>query len=97
MKFTRVEALAALDIAIPTVAKAHTVLNTSNPTSAGLLQLEKITTVEGALPIFAGPDLVGAIGISGAPGGDKDAACGQPPSRVEGQGIRKGNAERKCR
>jgi uncharacterized protein GlcG (DUF336 family) len=50
---------------------------TSNPTSAGLLQLDKITTVEGALPIFAGPDLVGAIGISGAPGGDKDAACAQ--------------------
>ncbi len=50
---------------------------TANPTSAGLLQLDKITTLEGALPIFSGPDLVGAIGISGAPGGDKDAACGQ--------------------
>jgi uncharacterized protein GlcG (DUF336 family) len=50
---------------------------TSNPTSAGLLQLDKITTLEGALPIFAGPDLVGAIGISGAPGGDKDTACAQ--------------------
>jgi uncharacterized protein GlcG (DUF336 family) len=48
---------------------------TSNPTSAGLLQLENITTVEGALPIFAGKDVVGSIGISGAPGGDKDAAC----------------------
>ena len=50
---------------------------TANPTSAGLLNLENITTVEGALPIFAGSDLVGSIGISGAPGGDKDAACAQ--------------------
>lgn len=50
---------------------------TSNPTSAGLLNLEHITTVEGALPIFAGKDVVGSIGISGAPGGDKDAACAQ--------------------
>jgi uncharacterized protein GlcG (DUF336 family) len=50
---------------------------TANPTSAGLLQLDNITTLEGALPIFAGKDLVGSIGISGAPGGDKDAACAQ--------------------
>jgi uncharacterized protein GlcG (DUF336 family) len=49
----------------------------ANPTSVGLLNLENITTLEGALPIFAGKDLVGAIGISGAPGGDKDAACAQ--------------------
>jgi uncharacterized protein GlcG (DUF336 family) len=49
----------------------------SNPTSVGLLQLDKITTLEGALPIYAGKDVVGAIGISGAPGGDKDAACAQ--------------------
>jgi len=49
----------------------------ANPTSVGLLNLENITTLEGALPIFSGKDLVGAIGISGAPGGDKDAACAQ--------------------
>lgn len=50
---------------------------TSNPQSVGVLNLDKITTLEGALPIFAGKDIVGAIGISGAPGGDKDAACAQ--------------------
>ena len=43
----------------------------------GFLQLDKLTTIEGGLPIFAGKDLVGAIGISGAPGGEKDAACAQ--------------------
>ena len=50
---------------------------TSNPTSVGALSLDKVTTLEGALPIMAGKDLVGSIGISGAPGGDKDAVCAQ--------------------
>lgn len=47
------------------------------PNLGGFMQLEKITTIEGGLPIFAGKELVGAVGISGAPGGDKDAACAQ--------------------
>ena len=47
------------------------------PAQAGLLLLDKTTTLEGGLPIFAGKELVGAIGISGAPGGEKDAACAQ--------------------
>ncbi len=50
---------------------------TGTPTLVGLLSLEKITTLEGALPIFAGKDLVGSIGVSGAPGGEKDAVCAQ--------------------
>jgi uncharacterized protein GlcG (DUF336 family) len=49
----------------------------SNPQSIGLLQLDRITTLEGALPIKAGNETVGAIGVSGAPGGDKDAVCAQ--------------------
>lgn len=47
------------------------------PNLAGFMQLEKITTIEGGLPIFAGKELVGSVGISGAPGGEKDAACAQ--------------------
>jgi uncharacterized protein GlcG (DUF336 family) len=47
------------------------------PLLAGFLQLDKTTTIEGGLPIFAGKELVGSIGISGAPGGEKDAACAQ--------------------
>jgi uncharacterized protein GlcG (DUF336 family) len=45
-----------------------------NPT-AGQLYLTNITPAQGALPIMVGNDTVGAIGISGAPGGDKDEAC----------------------
>jgi len=45
------------------------------PAQAAFMLLDKITTLEGALPIFAGNELVGSVGISGAPGGEKDAAC----------------------
>lgn len=44
---------------------------------ASFLQLERTTGGEGGLPIFAGKELVGSVGISGAPGGEKDAACAQ--------------------
>jgi uncharacterized protein GlcG (DUF336 family) len=47
------------------------------PLLDGFLLLERLTTIEGGLPVFAGKELVGAIGISGAPGGEKDAACAQ--------------------
>ena len=50
---------------------------TANPTGAGVLHLDKITASEGGLPIVAGKEVVGAVGVSGAPGGDKDAVCGQ--------------------
>jgi uncharacterized protein GlcG (DUF336 family) len=45
-----------------------------NPT-AGQLYLTNITPAQGALPIMVGNDTIGAVGISGAPGGDKDEAC----------------------
>jgi uncharacterized protein GlcG (DUF336 family) len=43
--------------------------------TAGALHLTNIVTARGALPIKIGEDTVGAIGVSGAPGGDKDEAC----------------------
>ena len=45
-----------------------------NPT-AGALSLTNITPAQGALPIKVGEDTIGAIGVSGAPGGEKDEAC----------------------
>lgn len=41
------------------------------------LLLDKVTSAQGALPIEAGDDLVGSIGVSGAPGGDKDEVRAQ--------------------
>jgi uncharacterized protein GlcG (DUF336 family) len=45
-----------------------------NPT-AGALFLNNIVAAQGALPIVVDGDTIGAIGVSGAPGGDKDEAC----------------------
>ena len=65
--------------------KAYTAFTTRTPTVemtkrqqpalSGFMLLDKISPLDGALPFFAGKDLVGAVGISGAPGGDKDSAC----------------------
>src|SRR6201986_3283805 len=41
----------------------------------GAQYLTGFTTGRGALPIMIGDDVVGAAGISGAPGGEKDEAC----------------------
>lgn len=67
--------------------KAYTAFTTRKPTAematrsqpglAGFMLLDKISPMEGGLPIFAGKELVGAVGISGAPGGEKDSACAQ--------------------
>jgi uncharacterized protein GlcG (DUF336 family) len=42
---------------------------------AGLARLPHIAMLAGGLPIEAGGSLLGGIGVSGAPGGDKDEAC----------------------
>jgi uncharacterized protein GlcG (DUF336 family) len=45
-----------------------------NP-NAGALWLTNIVAAQGALPIKIGNETIGSVGISGAPGGDKDEAC----------------------
>ena len=44
-------------------------------TQSGVRLLDKAMMVEGGLPIEVGGTLVGAMGVSGAPGGDLDAKC----------------------
>jgi uncharacterized protein GlcG (DUF336 family) len=48
-----------------------------NPPPHPALVLANVTTAEGALLIRAGNEIVGAIGVSGAPGGARDAVCAQ--------------------
>ena len=43
----------------------------------GAQYLTGFTTARGALPIKVGDDVIGAAGVSGAPGGEKDEACVQ--------------------
>ena len=45
-----------------------------NPT-LGAVHLTGIIAAQGALPIKAGDEVIGAVGVSGAPGGEKDEAC----------------------
>jgi uncharacterized protein GlcG (DUF336 family) len=45
-----------------------------NP-STSAVHLTGVIAAQGALPIKLGDDVIGAIGVSGAPGGEKDEAC----------------------
>ena len=45
-----------------------------NPTT-GAVFLTGIVAAQGALPIKVGDDTIGAVGVSGSPGGDKDEVC----------------------
>ena len=45
-----------------------------NPT-APFVHLSNVVAAQGALPIKAGDDVIGAVGVSGAPGGEKDEVC----------------------
>ena len=40
-----------------------------------LNHIDGLIVMDGALPIRAAGSLIGAVGVSGAPGGDKDRAC----------------------
>jgi uncharacterized protein GlcG (DUF336 family) len=42
---------------------------------AGIRNLPGIVVIGGGMVVEAGGSLVGAIGVSGAPGGDADDAC----------------------
>jgi uncharacterized protein GlcG (DUF336 family) len=57
---------------IPSGQFAENVAKTPN---AGALRLGNMIPARGALPIKAGEDVIAAVGVSGAPGGDKDEAC----------------------
>jgi len=48
---------------------------TDTPASAYLLQIPDVVAVGGGVPIKAGGVVIGAVGVSGAPGGDKDEVC----------------------
>ncbi len=42
-----------------------------------LNHIDGLIMLKGGLPIIVGGYLIGAVGVSGAPGGDKDEACAQ--------------------
>ena len=48
---------------------------TSTPEGALLRQIPGTVAVGGGVPIRLGTETIGAVGVSGAPGGDKDEVC----------------------
>lgn len=42
-----------------------------------LNNIDGLIMMAGALPVKSGDTMLGAVGVSGAPGGEKDAACAQ--------------------
>jgi uncharacterized protein GlcG (DUF336 family) len=44
-------------------------------TNPGILQMPRFVVLRGGLPISSGGEVVGAIGVGGAPGGDIDEGC----------------------
>jgi uncharacterized protein GlcG (DUF336 family) len=48
---------------------------TDKPENAYLKQIPQVVAVGGGVPIKAGNEVIGAVGVSGAPGGEKDEAC----------------------
>jgi uncharacterized protein GlcG (DUF336 family) len=46
-----------------------------DPAFGFLRQIPQIVGVGGGVPIKAGNELIGGVGVSGAPGGEKDEAC----------------------
>jgi uncharacterized protein GlcG (DUF336 family) len=46
-----------------------------SPAGPALAGLPNMLALAGAVAIKAGPEIVAALGVGGAPGGDKDEAC----------------------
>jgi uncharacterized protein GlcG (DUF336 family) len=42
-----------------------------------LVHLDEVMAAQGGLPIIVAGDTIGAVAVSGSPGGDKDEACAQ--------------------
>jgi uncharacterized protein GlcG (DUF336 family) len=70
------KAYTAASMRLPTLDLAKMV--GQSPAIAGLHQMnEKILILGGGLPIKVGEEVIGGIGVGGAPGSDKDQACAQ--------------------
>ena len=49
----------------------------AQPGANGAQFLSRTIALQGALPIKIGEDVIGSVGVSGAPGGEKDEVCAQ--------------------
>ncbi len=57
------------------ITTAEFAARVANPGAAALKDITGMIALAGAVPIRAGNDLLGGLGVGGAPSGDKDEAC----------------------
>ena len=72
---SRRKAYTAASLRVPTTALLEN--SQKNPAAANLGSIDGFMLIGGGLPVRAGNDVIGGIGVGGAPGGHLDDACAQ--------------------
>ena len=72
LEFSRLKAYTAR---IRNQTSLQTMKELEDPARAPLRQIPGLVGVGGGVPIKAGNETIGGVGVSGAPGGEKDEAC----------------------
>lgn len=57
------------------ITSAEFATRMANPAAAGLKEVPGVIPLGGGVPIKVGNEVIGGIGVGGAPGADKDEAC----------------------
>lgn len=76
-RFTTEIALKKANAAVLGGVSTHDFLQNRRDISDTMNQLNDVLVLRGALPIQAAGSMLGAVGVSGALGGDKDEVCAQ--------------------
>jgi uncharacterized protein GlcG (DUF336 family) len=76
-RFTTEIALKKANASILGGVSTHAFLQNRADISDTMNQLDEVLVLRGALPIEAAGSMIGAVGVSGALGGDKDEICAQ--------------------
>jgi uncharacterized protein GlcG (DUF336 family) len=72
LNFARMKAYTARTRSQPSL---QTMKQMEDPAFAFLRQIPDVVGVGGGVPIKAGNEVIGGVGVSGAPGGEKDEVC----------------------
>lgn len=79
------KAYTALSTKTPTRLFAERARN--NPETANLNTLDELLLLGGGIPLFAGKELVGAMGVAGSGGGEQDESCAIKAAEVVGLSL----------
>ncbi|MFW6749813.1 GlcG/HbpS family heme-binding protein [Pseudomonas glycinae] len=79
------KAYTALSTKTPTRLFAERARN--NPETANLNTLDELLLLGGGIPLFAGKELVGAMGVAGSGGGEQDETCAIKAAEIVGLSI----------